>query len=77
MTTITQSEQEQSALHVIATQTGKTEAELVREAIAQFIQQVRLAHRQQCLQQARGIWRDRDDLPALDSLRRACDCQEL
>jgi hypothetical protein len=60
-------------LHKLAQQTGKTEGEVVREALVLF--EKRLANEGQdrlaLLRQARGIWKDRDDLPELTELRGA------
>jgi hypothetical protein len=77
MTSLTLSEQEQTALRTIAQQTGKTEYDLVHEAVAQFIAQFQSTHRRQLLQQAQGMWRDRTDLPDVTALRHEFDRQEL
>ena len=68
-TYIALTDQESSTLHLIAQQTGKTEDELIREAVQQFITQFRQIHRCVLLQQARGMWKDRIDLPSLETLR--------
>jgi hypothetical protein len=70
---ITLTEPESTALRAIARQTGKTPDELVREAVEQYIQQFRQAHRRTLLQQARGMWQDRTDLPDLEILRNEMD----
>jgi hypothetical protein len=62
-------EQQTAALHTIAQQTGKTEDEVVREAVEQFLDQFQQVRRQQLLRQARGMWRDHTDLPSLRVLR--------
>lgn len=62
-------EKESHVLHVIAQQTGKTPVELLREAAAQFIAQFQQSDRRALLRQARGLWKDRTDLPALQTLR--------
>ena len=72
-TSIVLTEQEETELHQIAQQTGKSEHDLVREAVTQYIQQYQATDRRHLLQQARGMWRDRTDLPSLDSLRREFD----
>lgn len=66
-------DQQAAALHAIAKQTGKAEDEIVREAVEQFIRQFRQEHRQELIRQARGIWRDRTDLPSLRTLREEFD----
>jgi hypothetical protein len=72
-TVITLTEQEQLSLRAIAQQTGKTPEELLHEAIAQFLAQFQQTRRRALLQQARGMWRDRTDLPSLATLRREFD----
>ena len=66
-------DQQQEALHVIAQQTGKSEDELVRQAVEQLINQFRWDIRRAMLQQARGMWQDRTDLPDFAALRREFD----
>ncbi|BAC92037.1 hypothetical protein [Gloeobacter violaceus] len=68
--------EENEALDRIAQQTGKTSAELLHEALAEFIARFSAAHRRQLLQQAQGMWKDRDDLPVLRELRREFDRPE-
>ncbi|MBP1468208.1 hypothetical protein EYB53_021030 [Candidatus Chloroploca sp. M-50] len=72
-TSITLTEQEETALQTIAQQTGKTPDELLREAVEQLLVQYQQTHRRALLQQARGMWRDRTDLPTLETLRREFD----
>ncbi|MBW4579953.1 MAG: hypothetical protein KME42_10330 [Tildeniella nuda ZEHNDER 1965/U140] len=52
------SDQQVSAIQTIAQQTGKTEHEILSEAVAQFIRQFAIENRQALLQQARGMWHD-------------------
>ena len=66
-------EQEQTALESMAQRTGKTPDELVRDAIKQFIAQFQAEDRLSLLRQARGMWKDRTDLPSLADLRREWD----
>ena len=56
-------------LHAIAQRTGKTQAELIREAVDHLINQYQHEERKALLQEAKGIWKDRDDLPSLKELR--------
>ena len=72
-TAITLTEQEQLSLRAIAQQTGKTPEELLHEAVAQFLAQFQQTRRRALLQQARGMWQDRTDLPSLATLRREFD----
>ena len=75
-TAITLTEQEQISLRDIAQQTGKTPDELLHEAVAQFLTQFQQMRRRALLQQARGMWQDRTDLPSVATLRREFDRME-
>ncbi len=72
-TSITLTDQESSVLRAISQQTGKTQDELLREAVVQYLSQSQQNHRRALLQQAQGMWQDRTDLPGLDVLRRELD----
>lgn len=66
------------ALHKLSEQTGKTEDELLREAVAKLVGEVGKAEaerqkRLKSLRLARGIWKDRDDLPDFEKLRAEWD----
>jgi len=63
-------EQERSALQEIARQSGKTESQLIHEAVGHFISEFQIKDRRGLMQKGRGIWKDRQDLPELDDLRR-------
>src|SRR5262245_48879026 len=62
-----------AALNRLARQMGKTREALIREAAQRFIGEFRTANRAALLQQARGMWRDRTDLPHLERLRSELD----
>jgi hypothetical protein len=66
-------EDEKEALQSISKETGKTQTELIRTAIERFIIDVEPRDRLSLLRQARGIWRDRTDLPDFRELRRELD----
>lgn len=70
---ITLTDQESAALRAIAEEAGKSEDELIPEAVRQLVTQFRHGHRREQLQQARGMWKDRTDLPDLEALRRELD----
>ncbi|HMF56274.1 MAG TPA: ribbon-helix-helix protein, CopG family [Pyrinomonadaceae bacterium] len=69
-TEINLTEQERDALDEISRQTGKSQAELVREAIDHLIVEFKKEDRRPLMQKAMGIWKDRQDLSALEDLRR-------
>ncbi len=66
-------EQERSALQEISRLTGKTEDELIRDAVGQLIAEFQHENRLALMQKAKGIWKERDDLPDLGDLRREWD----
>ena len=52
---------------------GRPQSELVREAIDRYLEQQANATRGTVLSAAAGIWKDRDDLPSLRTLRQGWD----
>ena len=60
---------EQTALGAIADRTGRSKSDLIREAVDGFIARHSVDTRRELLQAARGLWRDRDDLPDFAALR--------
>lgn len=66
-------EEERKALAAIAGRTGRKMSALIREAVDKFIEQHREEGRLEALRSARGIWKDRDDLPDFGALRREFD----
>lgn len=66
-------EQERRALAAIAGRTGRTQSELIREAVDGFIVRYGEGNRLELLRAARGMWKDRDDLPDFGALRREFD----
>ena len=68
-------EQEQAALEIMAQRMGKTPDEIIHDAVKQLIAQFQSEERLSLLRQARGMWKDRTDLPALTDLRREWDRQ--
>jgi hypothetical protein len=68
-------EQEQTALETMAQRAGKTPEELVQDAIKQLIAPFQAEERLPLLRQARGMWKDRTDLPSQTDLRREWDRQ--
>ncbi len=66
-------QRERQELHTIAEQTGRTQSDLIREAVDHFIEEYRETSRVDRLRMAMGIWKDRDDLPDFRALRRELD----
>jgi hypothetical protein len=66
-------EQEQTSLRNIAGRTGKTQSQLIREAVDHLIEQASTNSSTQIMEQAAGMWRDRADLPDFSALRQEAD----
>ncbi len=62
-------EAEQEALRSLARDTGRSQSELIREAIDEMLERQKPVDRRAMMQQARAMWSDRDDLPDLRELR--------
>ena len=62
-------EEQSEALQSLSEQTGKTPEELINEAVSMFLQQNENERRLALLHRARGMWKDRTDLPDLRELR--------
>jgi Arc/MetJ-type ribon-helix-helix transcriptional regulator len=66
-------EDEQRGLRALSRRTGRSQSELIREAIDTLLSQQQGSDRTSLLQQARGLWRERTDLPDFAELRRELD----
>ncbi len=66
-------DQERSVLKEISRRTGKTEDDLIREAVGRLINGFQIESRQMLMRKAKGIWKDRNDAPAFEDLRREWD----
>lgn len=66
-------EEERNALAAIADRTGRTQSELIREAVDGLISRYRECNRLGLLRGARGMWRERTDLPDFEAMRREFD----
>ncbi len=67
------SDEEAQALGRLEQQTGKTRDELLHEAIIQLLSHVLPVNRLDLVRQARGIWKDRTDVPDVRTLRAEFD----
>ena len=65
--------EERRALAVIAERTGRTQSGLIREAVDVFLDRYGEGNRLELLCSARGMWKDREDLPDFEALRREFD----
>ena len=66
-------EEERTALSLLSSETGKPQSELIREAVDQMVGQFSKARRDAVLNDTAGLWKDREDLPDFDALRRQWD----
>ena len=64
-------EEEKTALQSLASQSGKKQSELIREAIDNYITICSQDRRDRVIDKVAGLWKNRDDLPELDSLRKS------
>ena len=72
-TQIYMTEEEQHGLRSLSRRTGRSQSELIREAIDALLAARNDGDRTALLKQARGIWQDRRDLPDFAALRRELD----
>ena len=63
-------EDQRAAIVAIASQSGKRQSEVFREAVDRFVEQKSGPRREAILGEAADIWRDRTDLPDFDGFRR-------
>jgi hypothetical protein len=66
-------ERERQRLQGIAAETGRTQSDLIREAVDRFIEGYADGNRLQLLRKGYGLWKDRADLPDFRALRRELD----
>ena len=66
-------DKERESLQDIAKQTGRSQSELIRQAIEGFLNQFTQPDRRTLLQQAKGIWEHRKDLPDFRAIRNEFD----
>ena len=65
--------EERQGLQALARQMGRSQSDLIREAIDGFLERYRPSERLSRLRRARGLWSDREDIPALAVLRGELD----
>lgn len=66
-------ESERRQLATLADETGKSQSELIREAVDRYLTGQASTDRLPLLRQARGLWAERTDLPEFSALRREWD----
>lgn len=64
-------EHEQTALKALTRQTGKSQSELIRDAVDRLLAQFDSRSRLDKLRAARGMWKNRDDLADFEATRQS------
>ncbi|NOY46304.1 MAG: ribbon-helix-helix protein, CopG family [Deltaproteobacteria bacterium] len=66
-------EAEHAGLRMLAERTGKTQSELIRIGVDRLLEEQLGDAKRNWLRRARGMWRDRADLPDFRTVRREWD----
>jgi hypothetical protein len=66
-------DKERKALRLIAQRLGTTQSEVIRTAVDRFIERESADDKLRLLRAARGLWKDRQDLPDFATLRQEFD----
>ena len=64
---------QQKALKAMAARTGRTQSELIRDAIDRFVVQRKASERAIVIKRSAGLWKGREDLPDFSAIRREAD----
>ena len=66
-------DKQRNGLAALSKATGKTQSQLIREAVDRLIEQSATSKRKAAVDAAAGMWKDRTDLPDFAALRREWD----
>ena len=66
-------DKERESLQDIVRRTGRSQSNLIREAIESFLDQFSMPERRTLIKQAKGVWKDRKDLPEFRLIRNEFD----
>lgn len=64
---------ERHALIILSTKTGKSQSQLLREAVDNLIEVANPLLRKETFNKAKGMWKNRKDLPDFEKLRKEFD----
>lgn len=64
---------QQKALKDLAARTGRTQIELIGDAIDRFVGQRKPSGRASVIKRSAGLWKGREDLPDFAAVRREAD----
>ena len=62
-------DEERKAVRVIADRLGQSQSEVIRVAVDRYIDHYHEGNRLDLLRRARGIWKERTDLPDFSAIR--------
>jgi metal-responsive CopG/Arc/MetJ family transcriptional regulator len=65
--------EERGALNTLSNRMGKKQSELIREAVDDLIARYNQNRHQEVLDRVAGIWKNRNDLPDFEELRKNWD----
>jgi hypothetical protein len=60
---------QRDGLVALAKATGRKQSELIRQAVDRLVDQAAGVNRQAALDNAAGMWKDREDLPDFETVR--------
>jgi len=66
-------ENERNSLKNISNETGRSQSDLIREAVDAFIMKISKKNKNKQRQEAFGIWKEKTDIPDLKELRNEFD----
>ncbi len=66
-------EKEQEELESLSEKKGTSKSALIREAVDQYLAKHSEEQRKEAFERAAGMWKDRDDLPDFEELRKEWD----
>ncbi len=64
---------QQKALNALAARTGRTQTELILDAIDRSVGERKASGRASVIKRSAGLWKGREDLPDFVAVRRAAD----
>jgi predicted transcriptional regulator len=67
------SDKERDALELLAKDSGKSPQSIVKEALEDLLHDAASFDWKAAIMQGAGIWKDREDLPDFDEIRRSLD----
>lgn len=66
-------EEEQKELDRLSEERGVSKSSIVREAVDEYIAKFSAEHRREVFDRAAGMWKNRDDLPDFEEIRKEGD----